>query len=580
MKRVVVTLAALVAFAVAVLLPLLTTGSGSGDAAETTTITRYDAVFDVDRLGDLAVRETLTVDFPEPGKHGIFRYFDQNDPSASRARREPYDVRVTRDGQPEQVDLSTESHGRYLVARIGRPDVTIGLAQHTYVISYRIDGVLEPGTDGARTQFYWNLVPGGWAQPIRGVHLVVHLPAPATPVQCAVGAGAVSGCTAHGEGTRTLRISGVGLPPYTPLTVRAGLDVPTPPPGKELPWPTSWAPVLGETVAGPLVVLALGAAGLLVGLLLTRGSMERPPPYPLQYAPPDGVGPAGAAYVVHERVDQQAFVASLLWAAERGAVDLRREDDGWTVTDKGGAEGWAKVDPVTAEVAPLVGGPGGSFTAHRRDVTAGQELQSRIHAFESSTRRWGLGNGYLVKAGPGSAGGLLVVVAAGLAFAAALMTWFGMSITGVVFAGFALGASPLLRRGASTRRTTKGRELWSRLGGFERMLSTPSSKQRFDFSGREELYTAYVPWAVAFGCADAWAKKYRTEVGTEPPVPSYFAGYYAGAHTGDYVSQMVGDFSDTVRSSISAYQATQSHSSGGGGFSGGGGGGGGGGGSW
>ncbi len=37
---------------------------------------------------------------------------------------------------------------------------------HTYVISYRIDGVLEPGTDGAQTQFYWNLIPGGWAQAI------------------------------------------------------------------------------------------------------------------------------------------------------------------------------------------------------------------------------------------------------------------------------------------------------------------------------------------------------------------------------------------------------------------------------
>jgi uncharacterized membrane protein len=113
------------------------------------------------------------------------------------------------------------------------------------------------------------------------------------------------------------------------------------------------------------------------------------------------------------------------------------------------------------------------------------------------------------------------------------------------------------------------------------MLSTPSSKERFDFSGRQDLYTAYIPWAVAFGCADEWAKKYRTETGTEPPVPAYFGGYYAGSHTGDYVNSMVHDFSSTVSSSISAYQATQSHSSGGGGgFSGGGGGGGGGGGSW
>ena len=70
-----------------------------------------------------------------------------------------------------------------------------------------------------------------------------------------------------------------------------------------------------------------------------------------------------------------------------------------------------------------------------------------------------------------------------------------------------------------TRRTAQGRELWSRAGGFQRMLSTPSSVDRFDFSGRRELYTAYIPYAVAFDCADAWAQKYETETGEPAPTP-------------------------------------------------------------
>ncbi len=127
-----------------------------------------------------------------------------------------------------------------------------------------------------------------------------------------------------------------------------------------------------------------------------------------------------------------------------------------------------------------------------------------------------------------------------------------------------------------------GRDLWSRAGGFKRILSTPSAQDRFDFSGRQELYTAYIPWAVAFGCADEWAEKYRTEMGGDPPVPSYFGSAYAGAYVGSAVSSMVSDFNSTVSSAISSYEATQTSSSsgGGGGFSGGGGGGGGGGGSW
>jgi hypothetical protein len=580
MRRAVITLAVLVAFAVAVLLPTFTRDSATSTTSEETTITRYEADFTVAANGDMSVRESLIVNFPNPGKHGIFRFFDQDDPTAPRAKRVPRDIAATRDGSPEQVDLTTQSQGRYVVARLGDPDRTVTPGEHTYVITYRIDGVLEPGTGGARTQFYWNLVPGGWAQSIANADLTVHLPAAATQARCAVGVGATAGCRLQGQGGRTLRVISQDLPAYTPVTLKAGLDIPTPPPGHELPWATTWEPVLGDSVAGLVVVVLLAGVAGAGGIALARNVFERRPAFPLQYAPPPEVGPAGAVYVAHERVDHRAFVGSLLWAAERGAVDLTREGDGWTLTDKAGAEGWANVDPVTGRIARLVGGPGGRFTVGRKDVSAGQELQSEIRGFEGATRSWAMQNGFLSGSGLRS-GGWVVGLAIVLAFVAALTKLFGMSITGLVPAAFAVTAAPLLQRGASTRRTAKGRDLWSRVGGFERMLSTPSSQERFEFSGRQELYTAYIPWAVAFGCADAWAAKYRTEVGAEPPVPAYFAGYYAAGHVGSDLDQVVGDFDATVNSSIAAYAATQSHSSGGsGGFSGGGGGGGGGGGSW
>jgi uncharacterized membrane protein len=176
-----------------------------------------------------------------------------------------------------------------------------------------------------------------------------------------------------------------------------------------------------------------------------------------------------------------------------------------------------------------------------------------------------------------------VLVGFGGMLVCAIWNPFSMSMIGLIPGAFAIGGLSLMATGSGTSRTRSGRDLWSRVGGFRRMLATPSSKQRFDFSGRKELYTAYIPWAVALDCADEWAAKYRIEVGEEPPVPHYFAGAYAGAHTADYVNSMVGDFSSTVDSAISSYNATQtssSSSSGGGGFSGGGGGGGGGGGSW
>ena len=585
MKRLAVTLVGLFVLAIAVLWPAVQFNSGGPGATETTTITRYLADFDVDQNGDLSVTERLTVDFPDSGKHGIFRFFDRADPSAPHARRDPHDISVTMDGASEPFELSTQSGGRYVVARIGDPHITLLPGAHTYAISYRVDGVLEPGTDGAQSQFYWNLIPGGWAQAIDQARLTVHLPAPFTsspPVQCAVGAGATTGCASLvTEGRQTLFITTGPLAPRTPVTIKVGLPIPTPPAGTSIPWSARWDPVLGDSVPALVVVLLLAVAAGVVGAFVAHSAHERPPAYPLQYAPPDGVGPAEAMYVVTERVDNQAFVASLLWAAQQGAIDLTRDGDTWTITDTSGAEGWAKLDPVTASVAPLLGGPGGTFQASRSDVSSGQVLQSRIAAFEAETREWGTQNGYLTRAGLGRFGTVLVILAALAAGVFGFLNWFDMSVTALIPGAFAVAALPLLLPTSATKRTAAGRDLWSRLGGFRRVLSTPSSQERFDFSGRQELYTAYIPWAVAFGCADEWAKKYRTEVGAEPPLPAYFAGYYAGDQAGSYVNQMVGDFSSTVASSISAYQATQSHSSGGGGgFSGGGGGGGGGGGSW
>ena len=119
-------------------------------------------------------------------------------------------------------------------------------------------------------------------------------------------------------------------------------------------------------------------------------------------------------------------------------------------------------------------------------------------------------------------------------------------------------ALPVLAPGASTIRTPKGREAWSRLGGFRRVLSTPSSEARFDFCGRKELYTAYIPWAVAFGCAREWAEKYRVEAREEPPVPGYYIGGYPGMYGGaGSMADFANDFNTTMHSAISSYQATQ-----------------------
>jgi uncharacterized membrane protein YgcG len=484
---------------------------------------------------------------------------------------------VLRAGQPEQVEYLTEDQGRFLVAKIGDPDVVLAPGSHTYRISYSVDDVLidDPGGDGSR--FYWQVLPGGWAQDIEKLRIKVRLPEDATDVKCAVGAGATSACPPSGEGTPVLRIGLTRIDPYTPVTLQTDLATPVPPlKGEEYAWGPQYDPVLAPVPVVILVVLAaLGA--LAAGVGLSYRVFERTPSFPLQYAPPPGLGPAQAAYVLDERVGREQFVATVLHAAEQGAVDVQRSASGWTLQDRGG---WDRVDQVSAGLAALTGGSG-TFTATTGGVEAGRRLKEQLSQFEDDTAAWARAQGLVVRGPLGGLGGLLVLATFGAAVAIGVTALFGMSLLALVPGFFAIGAVGLLMPGAGTLRTRTGRDLWSRIGGFRRVLSTPSSKERFDFSGRQELYTAYLPWAVAFGVADEWAAKYRTETGTEPPVPAYFAGGYVGSDPGSHVTSMVNDFSSTVDSAIGSYQATQSSSSGGGGgFSGGGGGGGGGGGSW
>ena len=585
MKRVVGVAVWFVVLVGTMLWPAVTYNWSFAPAAyEETTIRNYDADFTIEDDGDLRVVETLTVDFPSYGKHGIFRFFDEADQSQTTARRIPHDFSVTRDGSPEPFEILDDNNGRITNVRIGDADVFIDPGDHTYVIGYTIDGVLEEGTTGEETQFYWNLIPSGWLQPIDNAHLTVHLPVAARGVDCARGVGQTGGCTAEGDGTDTLTVDVETLLPNTPVTVKVGLDMPTPERGTTVPWPARFDPVLGRSPATLGIVLLLAALAGAFGVWQARKVREATPPFPLQYGPPDGVGPAQGAYILTERTEKKAFVASIMEAAAKGAVSLDRPSDkSWTVTDTQGPQGWAGLDSVTQRVARLTGGPGLAFTASEKDVDAGQKLKTELSGFESATRSWAKEAGMMQGAGLGCLGGLFVIGGGLLALAIAGGNLFDMGVLALIPGALAAGAGPVLATGASTKRTAKGRDLWSRVGGFRRVLSTPSSQNRFDFSGRQELYTAYIPWAVAFDCADEWAAKYRAETGQEPPVPAYFPGY-TGAHTGNYTDQMVNSFSSTVDSAISSYQATQSSSSsgggGGGGFSGGGGGGGGGGGSW
>ena len=125
------------------------------------------------------------------------------------------------------------------------------------------------------------------------------------------------------------------------------------------------------------------------------------------YGPPEGIGPAQGKYLYDEQVGKDAFVASIMHTAERGATTLDRAD-GWTIADAGDAARWSQIDPVSAYAVQSLGVQGGAFTADK-SVEAGKTLKTALGGFGATTKSWAQQNGLITKAGIGGLGAVLTV---------------------------------------------------------------------------------------------------------------------------------------------------------------------------
>lgn len=588
MKRVVLTLIAVLVTAVGLFWPLIANaGSDSTDVGvDPVVITDYVADLTLAQNGRLTATETLTTQFPGWDKHGIFRFWDVADAADANVRYLPQDVRVTMDGRSVPFEMSSEQGGRYRVAKIGDPDSTVSAGTHTYQISYRIDGTIRDGDPGS---FIWRVIPNGWQMQILKSTSTIRFPAAPTSFECRVND--ESPCTV-GEPDTTTRTVGTGpLAPTTGVAVKAGL--PFAGPGQDRrPWSVSLDPVLGSSPAVPITAVLVSLLTLCAGLLWTRRSREQTPLLPVMFEPPADpqsperfLGPAATYFVINEAMSKKALIATLFHLAEQGHIGLERASStDWTITARTSAQEYTGLDRPSSIVMSALGltTPGAVFAADG-SKEAGEKLKRATDQLTKTTKLWALTTGVLRRS-PFEIIGRVVV---GVAFVLALILMaFGFvpAIVGLPFAAFVIGGVGLLVAGVGTRRTRLGRQVWSRAGGFERLLSTPSNQDRLDFSARTDLYTSFIPYAIAFDCADAWAAKYRYTTGQEPPDPVWLPGVYYGAGTHGLMSGGTSgfdSFESSLSSSLSAYSASQSSSSGGGGFGGGfSGGGGGGGGSW
>ncbi|MFD9667390.1 DUF2207 family protein [Rhodococcus sp. NPDC059968] len=295
-------------------------------------------------------------------------------------------------------------------------------------------------------------------------------------------------------------------------------------------WPLAWGPaskvrglaaVVGESSVLAAVAVGLSVVALGAGLLWSRSAREELPEVPVQYGPVPGLGPAQTEYVVRKRIGDSASTATLLHLAERSVVRLTFvEDDLWQIEGIGNPERWKQIDPISRTLAGALGirTPGAVFVADG-SVKSGYALKEGMHAMSDACRSWAAQDGLLaisVRTWIGRTMACLCTVLAVLGFLGVL----GPTILGVPFAVFVIGSLGVFAAGTSLRHTPRGRQIWARVAGFERVLSGRSAVIGSAAVG--ECFLAAVPYAFTFGVADRWAARYRRATRRVAPQPDWY----------------------------------------------------------
>ena len=274
---------------------------------------------------------------------------------------------ILMDGEPVPYQMLWEDGDRFRVAKIGDPDSYLTAGTHVFEIRYTIAGVLDPGDTGAdkefagirpatrrrrRTVFFWNVIAPAWNNSIDRADITVTLPGE-SPARSARSATASAGLRRpDGRGNTVTLSARPAWPPRTPVTVRAGVDVPTPP-RAELPWSYKWDRVLGRSVTRRDVGRRRWRSpAASARCCWYRTTVETAAGFPLQYAPPPGLGPVQSEYIRTEAVPKNGLTATLFYLADRGLIDLRQvSDKQWNVRGIASPGAWADVDPVSVAVA-------------------------------------------------------------------------------------------------------------------------------------------------------------------------------------------------------------------------------------
>lgn len=555
-------------------------------------IRSFDTGLTVDAGSDLLVEERIEVAFSEP-RHGIYRtipvrYSDPKGYAYSLGLR----LLGVTDAQGRRQTTEITNEGRYVKIRIGDPDRTVD-GTVVYVVRYRVRGALVQFAE--HDEIYWNATGHEWNAPIERSSATVRLPGP-IPAGDLQAAG-YTGAFGRREGDTTIAYPSPGvvrfdttrqLAPLEGLTVAVGF------PQGLVAFPSAGTRA-GHWVLDNWIVLApLGWLPILWQRYRRQGrDPDAGVPVMVTYEPPPGLSPGVVGTLIDERVDLADITATVIDLAVRRHLTIRTEERDQLLGLISREETVFSREPEGSGQGPLLPHEQAVLNAlfASGNEIAASDLKNRFYthlpglhrAFDQrlvakalvdasprqTRNRW-------IKLGFAAAGVTGLVGYAWMTFrgvmppAVPLIPIVAAVLTWLVFRLFASAMPRRTRKGVEARQWALGFQEFARRVEGDRLARAAADPRR--------TFETLLPYAMALGVADAWAKQFEGIYANQSP--AWYRGPHSGSHgfsTQSFEQRLSASMKETGRNMTASPRS--SSGAGGGGFSGGGGGGGGGG-SW
>ncbi|MGZ3485005.1 MAG: DUF2207 domain-containing protein [Gemmatimonadaceae bacterium] len=552
-------------------------------------IRKFDALLTVHSDGSLDVTEQITIGFTGQW-NGINRDLSlQHKTAQDRATKLDVTIGYVTDetGQRLRVEEQRADNGRTRRLRIYIPGANN--ADRQIIIRYRVANAIRfffaNSSVGALDELYWNVTGNSWTMPIDSAHARVVLPESVTPSRTAVYTGALGAISGDAKIEKVGNVVDFtllrGLYPYEGMTIGVGW-----PPGHISSRPSQmqerlYAAVQWSPLLIPFIVFILAFKAW-----EKNGRDPEEGSFVVRYEPVAGASPAELGTLVDNRADMDDITATLVDLAVRGFIRIEeiteshllglskstdyilhilRERSQWTGLKRheefylSALSTLAPIGESSVKVSELANKFYSSLPAIRGAIY--DSLLASGYYRESPDKVKGKWVAFAV---------LSAIVGIGLGVIATKMMWVMISPFALIVAGVASTIILFAFAQIMPARTIAGARAREATLGFKEFLGRVEEERMKKLITTPEMFEHFLPYAMALGVADKWAKAFE-DIYREPPT------WYVGG-TGQFSAS---SFSHSISSMASAAASSMSSSpsssgSGGGGSSGGGSGGGGG----